>query len=147
TPLTQVSSPRADVALPSRANSREDQAMQPMRRIVLAGVMATMATAALAHHGWRWTDGGEFELTGVVVEARLGNPHGLLTVDAEGETWIAEIGQPWRNHQAGLTDDKVQPGAELVILGERSANPDELRMKAEVVIIDGVEHVLYPERV
>jgi hypothetical protein len=121
--------------------------MQSLRRIVLAGMVAATATAAFAHHGWRWTDGGEFELTGVVAEARLGNPHGILTIDADGEMWIAEIGQPWRNQQAGLTDDEVAPGREVTIRGERSANQDERRVKAEVVIVDGVEHVLYPDRV
>jgi hypothetical protein len=121
--------------------------MQPTRRTILTGLAALAASPALAHHGWRWTDGGEFELTGIVREARLGNPHGILTIDAEGEMWTAEVGQPWRNQQAGLTDDMLAPGRELTILGERSADPKELRMKAEVVIIDGQRHVLYHERV
>jgi hypothetical protein len=121
--------------------------MQPMRRTILAGLVTLAATSALAHHGWRWTDGGDFELTGVVVEARLGNPHGVLTIDADGEMWIAEVGQPWRNQRAGLSDAMMAPGKELTILGERSGDPNELRMKAEVVIVDGVRHVLYPERV
>jgi hypothetical protein len=118
-----------------------------MRRIILGGLAAVVAAPVLAHHGWRWTDGGEFELTGIVVEARLGNPHGILTIDAEGETWIAEVGQPWRNQRAGLTDAMMAPGRELTILGERAADHSELRMKAEVVIIDGKRHELYPERV
>jgi hypothetical protein len=121
--------------------------MQPTRRLILSGIAALAAAPALAHHGWRWTDGGEFELTGVVRESRLGNPHGILTIDAEGEMWIAEVGQPWRNQRAGVTDAMLAPGRELTILGERSANQDELRMKAEVVIVDGQRHVLYPERV
>jgi len=52
------------------------------------------AGSALAHHGWRWTADGNFELTGIIKTARLGNPHGVLEVDAEGETWTVEAGQP-----------------------------------------------------
>lgn len=125
---------------------REDE-MTLLRRTILAALVAASGTAAAAHHGWRWTDGGAFELTGVVTEARLGNPHGLLTIDAEGEAWVAEVGQPWRNAQAGLTDAMLQPGAELTILGERAADPTERRVKAEVVVIEGRSFVLYPDRV
>lgn len=121
--------------------------MDKLRRSIVAVVAALTASAAAAHHGWGWTDSGEFRLTGVVTEARLGNPHGLLTIDADGEGWIAEVGQPWRNAAAGLTDAMLAPGAELTILGERSADPNELRMKAEVVVIDGESYVLYPDRV
>lgn len=60
----------------------------------LAVAAALLATPALAHHGWGWTDGGEFTLTGVVAEADLGNPHGVLTVDVDGEAWTVEVGQP-----------------------------------------------------
>jgi hypothetical protein len=118
-----------------------------VRRTILTGALALVATAAAAHHGWRWTDGGQFELTGLVTEARLGNPHGLLTIDAEGEVWTAEVGQPWRNARAGLTDAMLAPGAELTILGERSADEAEKRIKAEAVVIAGQTYVLYPDRV
>jgi hypothetical protein len=117
------------------------------RRLFLGAVLAAVAAPALAHHGWRWTDAGEFELTGLITEARLGNPHGLLTIDAEGEVWIAEVGQPWRNERAGLTDAMLAPGTEVTIRGERHADPAERIVKAEVVVIAGQEFVLYPDRV
>src|SRR3546814_4043492 len=65
---------------------------------------------ALAHHGWRWAEDGNFELTGIIETVQLGNPHGVLTVDAEGEVWTVEVGQPWRNEQAGLTDEMPAVG-------------------------------------
>ncbi|ROU04144.1 DUF6152 family protein [Histidinibacterium lentulum] len=118
-----------------------------MIRFALATILA-LATAlpALAHHGWRWTEGGQFELTGRVTEAQLGNPHGVLTMQVDDETWTVEVGQPWRNDRAGLTDEMLAPGAELVIIGERSADPADQRMKAEAVVIDGETYPLYPER-
>ena len=117
------------------------------RRTFATLLAALPAVPALAHHGWRWTDSGEFELTGIVTRADLGNPHGILTIDADGEIWTAEVGQPWRNERAGLTDAMMAPGAELTVRGERHADPEVLVVKAEVVVIDGVEYVLYPDRV
>lgn len=106
-----------------------------------------LATAASAHHGWRWTASGKFELTGLITEARLGNPHGVLTIDADGETWRAEVGQPWRNARAGLTDEMLAPGTEVTLLGKRAADPAENLMKAEAVEIAGRRYVLYPGRI
>ena len=41
---------------------------------------------------------------GVIRGVRLGNPHGELDVEADDGLWTAEIGQPYRNEQAGLTE-------------------------------------------
>ncbi len=106
----------------------------------------TLGKAALAHHGWRWTEDGNFELTGLIKTVQLGNPHGVLTVDAEGELWTVEVGQPWRNAQAGLKDELLSVGREVTISGSRSADPAEKKMKAERVIIDGQLYNLYPNR-
>ena len=105
-----------------------------------------LASAVRAHHGWSWTDTGEFQLTGLIREIRLGNPHGVLMVQAEEEMWTAEIGQPYRNARAGLTEEMLQPGVEVTLIGHRSADASELRMKAERVIIAGVLYDLYPNR-
>ncbi|MDH3663681.1 MAG: hypothetical protein OEU92_27320, partial [Alphaproteobacteria bacterium] len=80
-----------------------------MRRILTTAVTLTaihlgLAGAAFAHHGWSWTTGGNIELIGLIVEASLGMPHGTLKVDAEGDVWTVEVGQPWRNERAGLKD-------------------------------------------
>ncbi len=117
------------------------------RRMFVTGLCAFAALPAWAHHGWRWTDDGKFELTGLITEARLGNPHGVLTIDADGEIWRAEVGQPWRNARAGLTDDMMTPGTEVKILGKRAADPADLLIKAEAVTIAGQTFVLYPDRV
>ncbi|MBM9594992.1 DUF6152 family protein [Roseitranquillus sediminis] len=120
--------------------------MTLLRRTFIAAAVALIATHAAAHHGWRWTDGGQFELTGVVTHAQLGNPHGVLTIEANGEIWAVEVGQPWRNERAGLTDNMLSVGTEMTVIGERHADPNELRMKAEAVVIDGETYPLYPER-
>jgi hypothetical protein len=106
----------------------------------------TLAFPAFAHHGWRWTDDADFELTGIITEARLGNPHGVLTIDAEGEIWQAEVGQPYRNEAAGLTDEMLAVGTEVTLLGQRSTDPEQRLMKAERVTIAGQNYDLYPDR-
>ena len=98
-----------------------------------------------AHHGWRWAEDGNFELTGIIKTAQLGNPHGILTIDADGELWTAEVGQPWRNERAGLKDEMLAPGREVTISGARSADPADRRVKAERVIIEGTTYNLYPD--
>jgi len=116
------------------------------RRFILAATATAISLPAFAHHGWRWTDEGKFELTGVITDAQLGNPHGVLTIDADGEVWRAEVGQPWRNERAGLTDAMFARGTEITILGKRSANPDELLVKVEAITIAGFQYILYPDR-
>jgi hypothetical protein len=120
------------------------------RRSILMGfgvlLSAAVARVAWAHHGWRWTEDGNFELTGVITAVRLGNPHGILEVDAEGEAWIVEVGQPYRHARAGLADELLVPGVEIIASGGRSADHSENRMKAERITIAGVLYDLYPDR-
>jgi hypothetical protein len=118
--------------------------MRSLYPLVLLASLA--AIPAFAHHGWGWTDSGEFSLTGTVTSAELGNPHGVLTVEVDGEVWTVEVGQPWRNAQAGLTDEMLAPGAKLTAEGHRSTDPAQLRMKAERLVIDGQSYNLYPDR-
>jgi len=113
---------------------------------LMAFGMVVLAGSALAHHGWSWTTGGNIELIGIIREARLGNPHGVLTVDADGEMWTVEVGQPWRNARAGLVDGDLAPGTEITVIGEPSADVGERRVKAERLMIAGRLYELYPNR-
>ncbi|MEW5421075.1 DUF6152 family protein [Amorphus sp. 3PC139-8] len=108
--------------------------------------LAGAPVAASAHHGWSWTTGQNIDLTGVIMEARLGNPHGVLEVDVEGETWTVEVGQPWRNDRAGLKQGDLAEGVEVRVIGEPSSDVSARRVKAERIYLDGQEYPLYPER-
>lgn len=115
-------------------------------RLTAIGLALMTALPALAHHGWRWTTGDNIELTGVIVEVQLGNPHGRVTVRAGDETWLVEVGQPWRNQSAGLEDGDLAPGVEAVFIGEPAADVSDKRLKAERLMIDGQLYDLYPDR-
>lgn len=101
-----------------------------------------LQTSAIAHHGW--TGGETIELTGVITATRLGNPHGELTLDVEGDLWTVEVGQPWRNARAGLDDGDLVEGVELRVSGEHSG---ERLLKAEQLWIGEQHYVLYPGRI
>ena len=105
-----------------------------------------LVQSAAAHHGWRWAEDGNSEITGKITSVKLGNPHGLVMLEVSGEEWTAEVGQPWRNHQAGLTDDKLTAGVTLTIKGHRSADKNQKVIKAERVVIDGKIYNLYTDR-
>lgn len=118
------------------------------RMLVLLGSLAVAVPGgvAVAHHGWSWTTGENIELVGTITAVRLGNPHGILQVDADGQSWSVEVGQPWRNERAGLKDGDLAQGVLLRIIGEPSADPAEKRLKAERLVIGDREFELYPER-
>ncbi len=112
----------------------------------LAAVVSLRPVPGAAHHGWSWTTGGNIELVGIIQSARLGNPHGVLTVDAEGEVWTVEVGQPWRNERAGLEPGDLGEGVEARFVGEPAADSAERRLKVERLYIDGREYILYAGR-
>jgi hypothetical protein len=100
---------------------------------------------ALAHHGWAWTTGESIEFTGVIKTVRLGNPHGLLEVDVDGEVWTVEVGQPWRNERAGLKDGDLAEGVEIRVVGEPASDKSK-RLKVVRFYIGDREYVLYSGR-
>ena len=120
--------------------------MRLLPALLLALSPALVPVSALAHHGWSWTTGDNVEVTGVIAEADLGMPHGVLTLDVDGEAWRVEVGQPWRNERAGLQEGDLAPGVEVRIEGEPAADISERRVKAERMWIGERAYELYPER-
>jgi hypothetical protein len=91
-----------------------------------------------AHHGWGWATDEEFEVSGRIVEVRLGYPHGEVDIQVGEERWVVEVGQPYRNTDAGLEW--------ITVHGHRSARAGERLVKAERVVIGGESYNLYPDR-
>ena len=122
-----------------------------MKKLLFAAAAFVVASliqpvSGIAHHGWSWTTGGNIELTGIIRKVSLGMPHGILHVEAEGETWTVEVGQPWRNERAGLKPGDLAVGVELRAIGEPSADVSKKRMKAERLYLGKREYNLYPNR-
>ncbi|MQX35509.1 DUF6152 family protein [Roseospira navarrensis] len=118
----------------------------PLAALWTGALVLGLVLPAAAHHGWRWTSGNNIELTGIIQDAKLGNPHGVLTVQADAETWTVEVGQPWRNDRAGLKDGDLAPGVEATFIGEPSADLEDRLLKAERIRIGERLYELYPGR-
>ena len=118
-----------------------------VRTLLTACALAVMAVGpAAAHHGWTWAEDVNSELTGTIVAAKLGNPHGELTLVVDGANWIVEVGQPWRNERAGLKDAMLVKGVKLTVSGHKHTDPKRKVFKAERLVIDGKTYDLYPDR-
>ncbi|WP_202395928.1 DUF6152 family protein [Stappia sediminis] len=117
------------------------------RRMFLLGAGASFLTLpALAHHGWRWAEDGQFELTGLIREIYIGPPHGILEVDVDGVMWRVELGPPSRMRGAGLEEGTLNAGQEVLASGHRSKDRSENRMKAERITVAGITYDMYPNR-
>lgn len=117
-----------------------------MSAVALSGIALLGPGLAQAHHGWTWTTGKSVELTGVIQTSKLGNPHGILTLDVTGQVWTVEVGQPWRNKNAGLKDSDLAVGKQIRLMGEPAANTSKKVIKALRVYVQDREHNLYPDR-
>ena len=115
--------------------------------MLMVPAVFAMVVPGLAHHGWSWTEDGFFELTGVIREVYVGNPHATLDVEVEGETWRVELAPPTATIRAGFTEDSATPGDEVVAIGNRSREKSEKRMKAVRITVNGRTYDIYPGRV
>ena len=114
--------------------------------IAAAAAAALLAGPSAAHHGWAGYQQAEFSLTGRVVSARLGGPHGLLRVRAGRSLWDVVLAPPTRNQRAGLTAQAVRPGTVVTARGHRHLNPRRLEMKTERLVVGNRTFELYPDR-
>jgi Family of unknown function (DUF6152) len=115
-------------------------------QLAAAALALLVSLPAAAHHGWTWAEDVNSELTGTIVAAKLGNPHGELTLAVDGANWIVEVGQPWRNERAGLKDAMLVKGVKLTVSGHKHTDPKKKVFKAERLVIDGKTYDLYPDR-
>jgi len=124
--------------------------MPHLSRRALVGLAALAplltAGAALAHHGWAWTAPEDFTLTGRIEEIHLGNPHARLMVAAQDGLWTVDLAPPSRTAASGFVEGVAEVGDEVTAQGHRSRDPQERRMKAERITIDGRDYDVYPNR-
>ena len=120
--------------------------LRSLRALMLAAGLAAVAVPAIAHHGWSWTDSGFFTLEGVITDVFIGNPHATLDVDVEGTVWRVELAPLGPTTAAGFVEGVANVGDEVTAIGNRSADPNETRMKAVRIVIDGTNYDVYPDR-
>ena len=120
--------------------------MNKIRLATLAAAFALFASPSAAHHGWGGYLDQEFALTGVVVSANLGGPHGLLKIRSGRALWDVVLAPPTRITRAGLTPAAVPRGTRVRAEGHRHRSPRRLEMKTERLVVGQRVFNLYPER-
>lgn len=119
-----------------------------LRSVALAAALTGgIAPAAFAHHGWNWAEDQLVEMTATIRAVSMDPPHPTLQVeDASGAMWEVELGNPGKTERSGFTADSAPAGEAVTILGNRSLDPGEQRMKAVRITIGGTIYDMYPER-
>ena len=97
--------------------------------VFVAGLL--IATDSRSHHAFssEFDADKPFEVQGKVVKVEWINPHSWIHVDvtdADGETvpWMMEGGTPNSLLRAGLTRSLLEVGAEVIVRGYQSKDPD-----------------------
>jgi len=112
---------------------------------VAAGLIAT---AALAHHGWSWAEADQIELTGTVRKVVIAPPHPTIDLTTtDGVDWHIELGNPRQTERSGFNAVSAKAGDTVTVLGNRSQDPDEKRLKAVRVTVGDKVYEIYPERI
>ena len=120
----------------------------PIPRITAAlFVSAAMATAAAAHHGWSWAEAEQIELSGTITSISFAPPHPSMEVQADDGLWTVELSNPGKTQRSGFVEGVANVGDAVTLIGNRSRNRDELRMKAVRVIVGTKTYDIYPERI
>ena len=112
-----------------------------------AAALILATTPAFAHHGWAWTENDPFELTGVVEEVYVGNPHVTLEVRAEDGLWHVDLAPLAATMRAGFDEASAQIGDEVTCVGFRSRDHGQRSMKAARIVVGGRTYDVYPNRV
>jgi hypothetical protein len=119
------------------------------RHWVTGGIVASLvATAAFAHHGWSWAEADQIELTGTVKKVVIAPPHPTIDlVTTDGVDWHIELGNPRQTERSGFDENSAKPGDVVTVLGNRSQDPDEKRLKAVRVTVGDKVYDIYPDRI
>ncbi len=111
-------------------------------------VAATLLSfAAVAHHGWSWTEEDQTELFGKIASISMAPPHPTLRVQAEDGMWQVDLGNPTQTARSGFMQELAKVGDDIVVLGNRSKEKDKKHMKAVRITVRGKQFDMYPERI
>ena len=100
-------------------------------------LVLTLATAAVAHHGWSGYDATKpLTVTGTIKEAGYEHPHGFVRLQATDKVWVVTLAPPSRMENRGLPSATLKPGVTATVMGYANRT-DPGEMRAEWIAIDG----------
>jgi hypothetical protein len=100
--------------------------------------LATVATVALAHHGWsQYDEKTPLTVPGTITESSYTNPHGTIKLRAAegGKVWDVVLAPVSRMQTRGLTEEMLKPGTVATVLGYQHRKV-ATEMRAENITID-----------
>ena len=119
---------------------------------ILAPAALALPAAAVAHHGWGWTEEEESRLSGTIEEISFGNPHMHLRLRTDpggfgaGNTWEVDLSPPIVAQRSGFGPDAAKAGDRAVITGHRARDRDRRAFKGETITVNGKTWDVYPQR-
>ena len=115
-------------------------------RSVLAVAALALPAAALAHHGWGWTENEESRLSGTIESIRFGNPHMHIKLKASKGVWAVDLSPPIVAERSGFGPGAAKAGDTVILTGHRARDHEVLAFKAETVTVNGKTYDVYPQR-
>lgn len=101
--------------------------MSPIMKLTIAGALAAVPAAALAHHGWSsYNEADPVTLTGPLTSVSWGNPHGTATMNWQGEEWDVILAPVSRMTARGLALKDIDNRQRITLTGyvRRDGTPE-----------------------
>ena len=110
--------------------------------VLTGAILVVAASAVFAHHGWSGYK-EVIEMSAMVTELKLGNPHDrLIATDKSGQEWNLLLAPPARNRRFGFSEESVSVGDDIVLFGQK--HPKRYEVKVHCLYRDG--EMLYTYR-
>ena len=119
-----------------------------MRSLHIFAATAALAlpAAALAHHGWGWTEDEETRLAGTIEAISFGNPHMHIRLKAQDGIWEVDLSPPIVAQRSGFGPPAAKAGDAVRLTGHRARDHAVRSFKAETVTVNGKTYDVYPQR-
>jgi hypothetical protein len=115
-------------------------------RIFVAGLALALPAAALAHHGWGWTEDEESRLSGTIKSISFTNPHMHLQLQAADGTWEVDLSPPIVAQGSGFGPGAAKAGDKASLTGHRARDRKVRSFKGETITVRGKTYDVYPQR-
>jgi hypothetical protein len=106
-----------------------------MKKLILAATLC--ALPAFAHHGWSEYDQDKpLTLTGKVTQSGYEHPHGFITLETPGKSWVVILAPPSRMQARGLPKEEIKVGATVTVVAYANRSKAE-EARAERITANG----------
>ena len=120
--------------------------MITLRHGLATCAMLALPAAALAHHGWAWTEYEESRLSGTIQSISFGNPHMHLKLRTANGVWEVDLSPPIVARGSGFGPSAAKAGDSAVVTGHRARDRAVKAFKGETITVGGKTYDVYPNR-